>query len=92
MEILLQFEACNISLLNESRVATDLRPINQRVMLKKGVYPIVIESTGFTFSFSVTNPESSQSLLFHLPGNLEAELARPGLDPAGAQVRSQRVN
>lgn len=93
MEVLLRFENCNVSLLNEARVAGNGRSIDQRIMLKKGIYPIAIESTGPGFTFDVNSADSVESLLFHHPRDLEAELARPGLDPSGAgQIKSQLIN
>ena len=77
MEVQLRFVDCNVALLNENRVATGIGPINQRVMLKKGIYPIGIESTGSAFAFDVANSNSRESLLFHPPGSLEAELSGP---------------
>jgi hypothetical protein len=92
MQVRLRFEECSVAVLNETQVATSGRPIDQVIMLKKGTYPIRIESTGFGFGFEITNLETSESLLFHPPAELEAELTRPGFDPTGAAVKSQRVN
>ena len=64
----------------------------QTSMLKRGKYPIYIESGDSSFGFSVADAETGASLLFHRPNDLEAELQRPGFDPTGAQVKSQRVN
>jgi hypothetical protein len=92
MQVQLRFEDCTVTLLNERRIATSSRPISQQVMFRRGTYPIYVESGTFSFGFDVADAETGSSLLFHQPSDLEAELQRPGLDPAGMQVKSQRVN
>jgi len=57
MDVQLRFENCNVSLLNEARVATGNRPINQRVMMKKGTYPIVIESGALALHSQSATPK-----------------------------------
>jgi hypothetical protein len=91
-QVQLRFRDCTVMLLNERRIATSSRPINQIVTLTRGKYPIFIESGDSSFGFNVADADTGTSLLFHRPNDLEAELQRPGFDPSGAQVKSQRVN
>jgi hypothetical protein len=92
MAVQLRFENCNVRLLNEARVATSARPINQRIKMKKGVHPIAIESGGPGFSFSVTDADTLESLLQYHPSDLERELSQTGVDASGAQAKTQLVN
>lgn len=92
LQVRLRFENCAVTLRNERRIATRSRPIDQVVMLKRGAYPIYIESGEFSFGFDVADADTGVSLLFHRPSDLEAELQKLGFDLSGAQVKSQRIN
>jgi hypothetical protein len=61
-------------------------------MMKKGTYPIVIESGGTGTAFAVSNAETLENLLFYHPSDLETELSRPGTDANGTQTKTQLVN
>jgi hypothetical protein len=92
LQVRLRFENCTVNLLNERRVAPRSRPIDQVVKLKRGTYPIYIEAADSSFGFDVADADTGASLLFHRPGDLEAELQKPGFDLSGMQVKSQRIN
>ena len=92
MEVRIRFENCRVVFLNQVRPADSDNPINLRMPLKKGTWPIQIESSYYDLEFEAAGAESFESLFFHSERDLEAELAKTVLDANGMPTKSQQIN
>jgi hypothetical protein len=68
-----------------------IQPTAFTATLPRGTHPISVMSTSSTPRFQLIDAENSQSLLFHSPRELQAELNKLVRLPNGATVKGQRV-